>query len=48
MFSFIKREDLNRYLVLSIEVDGRDIASFVKEADEIIERVSRLIRKFLS
>ena len=36
--SFIKREDLNRYLVLSIEVDGRDIASFVKEADEIIKK----------
>ena len=36
--SFIKREDLSRYLVLSIEVDGRDIASFVKEADEIIKK----------
>ncbi|MCT7568627.1 efflux RND transporter permease subunit [Aliarcobacter butzleri] len=36
--SFIKREDLNRYLVLSIEVNERDIASFVKEADEIIKK----------
>ena len=35
--SFIKRENLNRYMVLSIEVDGRDIASFVKEANEIIQ-----------
>lgn len=34
--SFIKRENLSRYMVLSIEVDGRDIASFVKEADEIL------------
>jgi cobalt-zinc-cadmium resistance protein CzcA len=34
--SFIKRENLSRYMVLSIDVKGRDIASFVKEADEII------------
>jgi cobalt-zinc-cadmium resistance protein CzcA len=31
--AFIKREDLSRYMVISMEVDGRDIASFVKEAD---------------
>lgn len=36
--SFIKREDLSRYLVLSIEVEDRDIASFVKEADELIKK----------
>ncbi|WP_456451602.1 efflux RND transporter permease subunit [Hydrogenimonas sp.] len=30
--SFIKRENLSRYLVLSLEVEGRDIASFVEEA----------------
>jgi len=35
--SFIKRENLSRYMVLSMEVDGRDIASFVKEADEILK-----------
>ena len=35
--SFIKRENLSRYMVLSIEVEGRDIASFVKEADSIIK-----------
>lgn len=35
--SFIKRENLSRYIVLSIEVEGRDVASFVKEADEIIK-----------
>ena len=35
--SFIKRENLSRYMVLSIEVEGRDIASFVKEADAIIK-----------
>jgi cobalt-zinc-cadmium resistance protein CzcA len=35
--SFIKRENLSRYMVLSIEVEGRDIASFVKEADNIIK-----------
>jgi cobalt-zinc-cadmium resistance protein CzcA len=38
--SFIKRENLSRYMVLSIEVEGRDIASFVQEANRIIkERV---------
>lgn len=35
--SFIKRENLSRYMVLSIEVDGRDIASFVEEADKLIK-----------
>lgn len=31
--SFIKRENMSRYLVISLDVEGRDIASFVKEAD---------------
>lgn len=35
--SFIKRENLSRYMVLSIEVEDRDIASFVEEADRIIK-----------
>ncbi len=35
--SFIKRENLSRYMVLSMAVEGRDVASFVKEADEIIK-----------
>jgi cobalt-zinc-cadmium resistance protein CzcA len=35
--SFIKRENLSRYMVLSMEVEGRDIASFVDEADAIIK-----------
>lgn len=35
--SFIKRENLSRYMVLSMEVDGRDVASFVQEADKIIK-----------
>ena len=36
--AFIKREDLSRYMVLSLEVEDRDIASFVKEADEKIKK----------
>ena len=36
--AFIKREDLSRYMVLSLEVEGRDIASFVKEADAKIRK----------
>jgi cobalt-zinc-cadmium resistance protein CzcA len=31
--AFIKREDLSRYMVLSLEVEDRDIATFVEEAD---------------
>jgi len=34
--AFIKREDLSRYMVISMEVEGRDIASFVAEADKKI------------
>ncbi|MCF6207414.1 MAG: CusA/CzcA family heavy metal efflux RND transporter [Sulfurovum sp.] len=36
--AFIKREDLSRYMVLSLEVENRDIASFVAEADEKIRQ----------
>ncbi len=35
--SFIKRENLSRYMVLSMEVEGRDVASFVEEADALIK-----------
>ena len=36
--AFIKREDLSRYMVISMEVEDRDIASFVAEADEKIKK----------
>ena len=36
--SFIKRENLSRYMVLSMDVEGRDMASFVKEADALIKK----------
>lgn len=36
--AFIKRGDLSRYMVLSMEVEDRDIASFAKEADEKIRK----------
>ncbi len=35
--SFIKRENLSRYMVLSMGVEGRDVASFVEEANQIIQ-----------
>ena len=35
--SFIKRENLSRYMVVSMDVEGRDIASFVAEVDKIIK-----------
>jgi cobalt-zinc-cadmium resistance protein CzcA len=37
--SFIKRENLSRYMVLSMEVENRDIASFVEEANEKIKEL---------
>ncbi len=40
--SFIKRENLSRYLVISIELKGRDTASFVKEADNAIKNSVQL------
>jgi len=36
--AFIKREDLSRYMVLSVEVEDRDIATFVEEANEKIKQ----------
>jgi len=36
--AFIKRENLSRYMVLSMEVNNRDIASFVDEASKIIDK----------
>jgi len=36
--SFIKRENLSRYMVLSMDVEGRDVASFVAEADKLIQQ----------
>ncbi len=35
--SFIKRQNLNRYMVLGIETEGRDVASLVAEANERIK-----------
>jgi cobalt-zinc-cadmium resistance protein CzcA len=34
--SFIKRQNLNRYMVLGIETEGRDVASLVDEANQRI------------
>ena len=36
--SFIKRENLSRYMVLSMDVSGRDVASFVAEASRAIRK----------
>ena len=40
--AFIKRADLNRYMVLSMEVEDRDIASFVAEADKKIKAAIKI------
>lgn len=34
--SFIKRQNLSRYMVLGVKVEGRDVASLVNEANKII------------
>ena len=36
--SFIKRQNLSRYMVLGIETEGRDVASLVAEANKRIEK----------
>lgn len=40
--SFIKRQNLNRYMVLGVETKGRDVASLVAEANKIIEQKIQL------
>ncbi len=40
--SFIKRQNLNRYMVLGIETKGRDVASLVSEANERIQKQVKL------
>jgi len=40
--SFIKRENLSRYMVISMDVENRDIASFVEEADKKIKELVKL------
>jgi len=40
--SFIKRQNLNRYMVLGIETEGRDVASLVAEANERIKAKVKL------
>ncbi len=41
--SFIKRQNLNRYMVLGVESEGRDIASLVAEANQNIEAKVKLL-----
>ena len=40
--AFIKRADLSRYMVLSLEVEDRDIATFVEEADAKIRKTVKI------
>jgi cobalt-zinc-cadmium resistance protein CzcA len=40
--SFIKRQNLNRYMVLGIETEGRDVASLVEEANQRIIKEVKL------
>ena len=37
-YSFVRREDLQRYAVLQMDVKGRDVDSFVKEADVALKQ----------
>lgn len=41
-YSFIRREELQRYAVIQMDVKGRDIDSFVKEAEEKIRQQVKL------
>ncbi|MGH8852800.1 MAG: efflux RND transporter permease subunit [Telluria sp.] len=37
-YSFVRREALQRYAVLQMDVKGRDVDSFVKEADAVLKQ----------
>ncbi len=37
-YSFVRREQLQRYAVIQMDVRGRDVDSFVKEANALIEK----------
>ena len=41
-YSFVRRESLQRYSVLQLDVKGRDVDSFVKEADAKIKKQVKL------
>ena len=41
-YSFIRREALQRYSVLQMDVKGRDVDSFVKEADALLKQQVQL------
>jgi len=41
-YSFVRRESLQRYSVLQMDVKGRDVDSFVKEADAQLKRTVQL------
>ncbi len=41
-YSFIRREQLQRYAVIQMDVSGRDVDGFVKEADAKIKREVRM------
>lgn len=41
-YSFVRREALHRYTVLQMDVKGRDVDGFVKEADKLIKQQVKL------
>lgn len=41
-YSFVRRESLQRYSVLQMDVKGRDVDGFVKDADALIKREVQL------
>lgn len=41
-YSFVRREQLQRYAVIQMDVQGRDVDSFVKEADAAIRQQVKL------
>ncbi len=41
-YSFVRREQLQRYAVIQMDVQGRDVDSFVKEADAAIQQQVKL------
>jgi Cu/Ag efflux pump CusA len=46
-YSFVRREQLQRYAVIQMDVRGRDVDGFVKEAEAAIKQQVTIARRLL-
>ena len=46
-YSFVRREQLQRYAIIQMEMEGRDVDSFVKQAGTSINQQVRLLEGYV-